>query len=43
MLTPQAYDGHDTNLNWFVQQELYGGDNSAISAVGIDDTVRARR
>ncbi|KAF9556534.1 FAD-binding domain-containing protein [Agrocybe pediades] len=38
-----ANDGFNANTGWFVQVELYGGSNSAISAVGVDATAYAHR
>ncbi|KAK2464790.1 hypothetical protein APHAL10511_003208 [Amanita phalloides] len=38
-----ADDGVKTNLNWFVQLELYGGKNSIINAVPQDATAFGRR
>ncbi|KAF8701080.1 hypothetical protein AX14_000568 [Amanita brunnescens Koide BX004] len=38
-----ANAGFKTNLNWFVQMELYGGKNSAINAVAQSATSFGRR
>ncbi|KAF8317049.1 glucooligosaccharide oxidase [Amanita rubescens] len=38
-----ANAGYSTNLNWFVQMELYGGKNSAINAVAQNATSFGRR
>ncbi|KAI9617675.1 hypothetical protein H4Q26_012978 [Puccinia striiformis f. sp. tritici PST-130] len=35
--------GRASNTSWFVQVELYGGKNSAITAVGADETAFAQR
>ncbi|PFH46160.1 Glucooligosaccharide oxidase [Amanita thiersii Skay4041] len=36
-------EGYNTNLNWFVQMELYGGRNSAINSVAPDATAFGKR
>ncbi|OAV99593.1 hypothetical protein PTTG_09620 [Puccinia triticina 1-1 BBBD Race 1] len=38
-----ANQGHKSNTDWFVQFELYGGKNSAVTAVGEDETAFAQR
>lgn len=38
-----AYQGFSSNLNWFVQMELYGGKNSVLNSVPVDATAFARR
>ncbi|KAF8878851.1 glucooligosaccharide oxidase [Infundibulicybe gibba] len=38
-----ANQGFDSNTNWFVEVELYGGKNSAINAVAPDATAFAHR
>ncbi|KIL58656.1 Glucooligosaccharide oxidase [Amanita muscaria Koide BX008] len=35
--------GFSTDLDWFIQLEMYGGKNSAINAVSVDATAFARR
>ncbi|KAJ7577644.1 glucooligosaccharide oxidase [Mycena floridula] len=38
-----ATDGFSTPLNWFIQAGLYGGKDSAVNAVPVDDTAYAHR
>ncbi|KAF5354867.1 hypothetical protein D9756_005789 [Leucocoprinus leucothites] len=38
-----ANDGNETSLSWAVEIEVYGGSNSAINAVPLDDTAFAHR
>ncbi|EFP88804.2 uncharacterized protein PGTG_14143 [Puccinia graminis f. sp. tritici CRL 75-36-700-3] len=38
-----ANQGVQSNTVWFVQLELYGGKNSAVTAVGVDETAFAQR
>ncbi|THH18825.1 hypothetical protein EW146_g2234 [Bondarzewia mesenterica] len=43
LMTYLVNNGSATDLNWFVEIELYGGSNSAINAVPLNDTAFARR
>ncbi|KAL1733556.1 hypothetical protein EV714DRAFT_281638 [Schizophyllum commune] len=38
-----ATTGFDTDLSWFIEVETYGGSNSAINAVPVNDTAFAHR
>ncbi|KAK7039845.1 Glucooligosaccharide oxidase [Favolaschia claudopus] len=38
-----ANEGFDSDTNWFVLAELYGGKNSAVNAVPLDSTAFAKR
>ncbi|KAJ7686828.1 glucooligosaccharide oxidase [Mycena rosella] len=38
-----AYDGFASNTSWFIQVELYGGSNSKINSVPLDETAFAHR
>ncbi|KAL1712875.1 hypothetical protein EV715DRAFT_277706 [Schizophyllum commune] len=38
-----ATTGFDTDLSWFIEVETYGGSNSAIRAVPVDDTAFVHR
>ncbi|KAF9456046.1 glucooligosaccharide oxidase [Collybia nuda] len=38
-----ANDAFTTDIQWFIQMEIYGGSNSAINAVGPDATAFAHR
>ncbi|KAJ7230656.1 hypothetical protein GGX14DRAFT_343518 [Mycena pura] len=42
-VTYMAVQGFSSNTAWFVEVELYGGSNSAISAVPLDSTAFAKR
>ncbi|EEB93197.1 hypothetical protein MPER_08182, partial [Moniliophthora perniciosa FA553] len=42
-ITYLANEGFTSETDWFVEVELYGGSNSAISAVPVDDTAFVHR
>ncbi|KAG7447559.1 glucooligosaccharide oxidase [Guyanagaster necrorhizus] len=38
-----AYEGYNSETNWFMQFELYGGTNSFINSINVDSTAFATR